>query len=250
MQPLVPTASSKTLYFRRYEARLPKPSPHTCRCQLGTINVFFSCLDTRGHTTLSCHGNIFGYVIHIILPICTVYHKILLKNLPILLYAHFTGFLKLSKPVIHSIVISLQLLPGGKQFTKSLLSGTHEGCQVKDLLSNFIRFKFEHSQPSQLWSFSLSPNRFQQTSASSFRIKLLLGCHGLVSDAARFRVRTKHRSAADASCIRYAELPLKMSHIFSLYAKAGAYSILTHLRCQLNCPFFSSVLRGVPCRFC
>ena len=47
-------------------------------------------MDSREHTTLGCHGNIFGYVIPLS-STCTAYHKILLRNLPILFYSHFSA---------------------------------------------------------------------------------------------------------------------------------------------------------------
>ena len=87
-------------------------------------------------------------------------------------------------------------------------------AKSKTSLSNFIRFKFEHPQPSQLWSFSLSPNRFNQTSASNFRIKLLLaGCHGW-SVMRPDLVSARNTVQLEMLLVSYADRP-RRSHAFS-----------------------------------
>ena len=56
------------------------------------------------------------------------------------------------------------------------------------------------SSPSPLWKVTHCPDLFHLTSKSNFRIRLLLGCHRLESDASRFSMRNNGQSRGDLSC--------------------------------------------------
>ena len=70
----------------------------------------------------------------------------------------------------------------------------------KPSLTQFLECHLECNVPAVHWSFSLTSDLFHLAPITNFRIRLVLGCHGLESDAARFRVRSHNRVAGDPCC--------------------------------------------------
>ena len=79
-----------------------------------------------------------------------------------------------------------------------------DSCSLRRTpFSNVVRMRTRSpnfSSPSPLWKVTHCPDWSHLTSKSNFRIRLLLGCHGLESDASRFSVRKDGQSRGDPSC--------------------------------------------------
>ena len=54
--------------------------------------------------------------------------------------------------------------------------------------------------PSPLWASTHCGDLLHLTAKNNFRVRLLLGCHGLETDAARFRVRRGGRRVGSSTC--------------------------------------------------
>ena len=54
--------------------------------------------------------------------------------------------------------------------------------------------------PSTLWTSTLNKDLLHLTARNNFRIRLVLGCHGLESDAARFRKRRCELEVGSSTC--------------------------------------------------
>ena len=54
--------------------------------------------------------------------------------------------------------------------------------------------------PSTLWTITHNKDLLHLTARNNFRIRLVLGCHGLESDAARFRKRRGELEAGSSTC--------------------------------------------------
>ena len=89
-------------------------------------------------------------------------------------------------------------------------------AKEKSTLTKFNSCNHLPAQPSPLWSFSLNPSLFHLTSVSNFRIRLLVGCHGLESDAARFRVRSRNVETGIATCKLCSTGPEDANHFIAL----------------------------------
>ena len=84
----------------------------------------------------------------------------------------------------------------GTQAHLHLLNQAETKCDLELLSMCAPNF----SSPSPLWKVTHCPDWSHLTSKSNFRIRLLLGCHGLESDASRFSVRKDGQSRGDPSC--------------------------------------------------
>ena len=84
--------------------------------------------------------------------------------------------------------------------------GTHTHLQllnqaeVKSNLEYLTMCDPNFSTPSPLWSMTHCADQLHLTTKSNFRIRLLLGCHGLESDACRFSSRSNGQACGDPSC--------------------------------------------------
>ena len=84
--------------------------------------------------------------------------------------------------------------------------GTHAHLQllnqaeVKSDLEYLTMCDPNFSTPSPLWSMTDCADQLHLTTRSNFRIRLLLGCHSLESDACRFSSRSNRQAYGDPSC--------------------------------------------------
>ena len=88
---------------------------------------------------------------------------------------------------------------------------------------------------------SHNPSLFHLTSVSNFRIRLLVGCHGLESDAARFRVRSRNVETGIATCKLCSTGPEDANHFIALC------TALESRRNELICSSRTSVRSTLPC---
>ena len=92
-----------------------------------------------------------------------------------------------------------------KRCIKKIL-GTHahlhllDKAEVKSDLEYLSMCDPNFSKPSLLWGITHCADRLHLTTRSNFRIRLLLGCHGLESDASRFSSRSNGQAHGDPSC--------------------------------------------------
>ena len=114
-------------------------------------------------------------------------------------------------------------------------------AKEKSTLTKFNSCNHLPAQPSLLWSFSLNPSLFHLTSVSNFRIRLLVGCHGLESDAARFRVRSRNVETGIATCKLCSTGPEDANHFIALC------TALESRRNELICSSRTSVRSTLPC---
>ena len=78
------------------------------------------------------------------------------------------------------------------------------------------------SLPSPLWKMTHCADWTHLTSKSNFRIRLLLGCHGLESDASRFRMRKDGQPPGDPSCKLCGSALEDATHFISSYTMLEA----------------------------
>ena len=75
-----------------------------------------------------------------------------------------------------------------------------EEAESKKDLDPLIRCCTKPSVPAPHWKVTHSAEMLHLTTRSNFRVRLLLGCHGLESDAARFRVRRDGGPIGNPTC--------------------------------------------------
>ena len=75
-----------------------------------------------------------------------------------------------------------------------------EEAEGKKDLNPLVQCCFKPSAPAPHWKVTHSAEMLHFTTRSNFRVRLLLGCHGLESDAARFRVRRDGGPTGNPTC--------------------------------------------------
>ena len=75
-----------------------------------------------------------------------------------------------------------------------------EEAESKKDLDPLIRCCTKPSVPAPHWKVTHSTEMLHLTTKSNFRVRLLLGCHGLESDAARFRARRDGGPTRNPTC--------------------------------------------------
>ena len=80
-------------------------------------------------------------------------------------------------------------------------------AEVKSDLEQLSMCEPNFLVPSPIWGATYCAEHLHLTTRSNFRVRLLLGCHGLGSGASRFNSRSNGRSRGDPSCkLCYAQL--------------------------------------------
>ena len=111
-----------------------------------------------------------------------------------------------------------------------------EQAEVKHDLEQLTMCDLNPHAPSALWKVTHCTEHFLLTSRSNFRIRLLLGCHGLESDASRFSIRRNGLTRSDPSCkLCNAELEVA-THFISVCPalEAKRRELLSHAPLQLE----------------
>ena len=75
-----------------------------------------------------------------------------------------------------------------------------EEAESKRDLDLMTRCGTKPGAPAPHWKITHSADLLHLTTRSNFRVRLLLGCHGLESDAARFRVRRDGSPTGNPMC--------------------------------------------------
>jgi hypothetical protein len=73
-------------------------------------------------------------------------------------------------------------------------------AEQKSDLQLFTQMDRQPDSPSPLWASTHCKDLLHLTSKNNFRVRLLLGCHGLEIDAARFRVRKGGLRVGSSTC--------------------------------------------------
>ena len=112
---------------------------------------------------------------------------------------------ELNLPNIATLIQNTPTKSCWKRCIKKIL-GTHAHLQllnqaeVKSDLEYLTMCDPNFSTPFHLWSMTHCADQLHLTTRSNFRIRLLLGCHGLESDACRFSSRSNGQARGDPSC--------------------------------------------------
>jgi len=102
-------------------------------------------------------------------------------------------------------------------------------AEVKSDLEQLSMCEPNFLVPSPIWGVTYCAEHLHLITRSNFRVRLLLGCHGLESDASRFNSRSNGRGRGDPSCkLCYAQVKDATHFISCPLLEAKRRELLSH----------------------